>query len=53
MTIIEYINDLNKEYKNGRVTEHRYRGYLQNLIKTIATDVMVTNELQRVKCSAL
>jgi predicted helicase len=52
MTILEYINDLNKEYKTGRATEHSYRGYLQNLIKTISTDVMVTNEPTRVKCGA-
>jgi predicted helicase len=52
MTIQEYLTDLNKEFKTGRATEHSYRGYLQNLIKTIAPDVMVTNEPQRVKCGA-
>lgn len=52
MTIQEYINDINKEYKTGRATEHSYRGYLQTLIKSIATDVMVTNEPTRVKCGA-
>lgn len=52
MTIAEYINEINKEYKTGRATEHSYRGYLQNLIKSISTDVMVTNEPTRVKCGA-
>jgi predicted helicase len=52
MTIQDYINDINKEYKTGRATEHSYRGYLQNLIKSIVSDVMVTNEPTRVKCGA-
>lgn len=52
MTIQDYINDINKEYKTGRATEHSYRGYLQNLIKSICSDVMVTNEPTRVKCGA-
>jgi len=52
MTIQEYITDINKEYKTGRATEHSYRGYLQTLIKTLVTDVMVTNEPTRVKCGA-
>jgi predicted helicase len=52
MTITEYINDLHKEFKTGRATEHSYRGYLQSLIKSIANDVMVTNEPTRVKCGA-
>jgi predicted helicase len=52
MTITEYINEINKEYKTGRATEHSYRGDLQNLLKSIATDVMVTNEPTRVKCGA-
>lgn len=52
MTITEYINELNKEYKTGRATEHSYRGYLQNLIKSIVPSVMVTNEPIRIKCGA-
>jgi hypothetical protein len=52
MTIQDYITDINKEHKTGRATEHSYRGYLQHLIKSIAKDVMVTNEPQRVKCGA-
>jgi predicted helicase len=52
MTINEYITDLNKEFKTGRATEHSYRGYLQSLIKSIVSDVMVTNEPTRVKCGA-
>ena len=52
MTIQDYITDINKEHKTGRATEHSYRGYLQHLIKSIAKDVMVTNEPVRVKCGA-
>ncbi len=52
MTIQEYLIDINKEFITGRAREHSYRGYLQNLIKSIVTDVMVTNEPARVKCGA-
>jgi predicted helicase len=52
MTIQDYISEINKEFKTGRATEHSYRGYLQNLIKSIVSDVMVTNEPTRVKCGA-
>ena len=52
MTISDYIAELNKEYKTGRATEHTYRGYLQTLIKSISSDVMVTNEPVRIKCGA-
>lgn len=52
MTITQYLAEVNKEYKTGRATEHSYRGYLQQLIKTLVPDVMVTNEPQRVKCGA-
>ncbi len=52
MTITQYLAEVNKEYKTGRATEHSYRGYLQQLIKALVPDVMVTNEPQRVKCGA-
>ena len=52
MNVQQYIADVSNEFKTGRATEHSYRGYLQNLIKSIVDDVMVTNEPQRIKCGA-
>lgn len=52
MTIQEYISEINKEFETGRATEHSYRGYLQTLIKSLVSDVMVTNEPTRVQCGS-
>lgn len=52
MTISEYIENINARYKTGISTEHSYRGDLQNLLESLATDVMVTNEPARVACGA-
>ena len=52
MTISEYIDKVNLRYKTGISTEHSYRGDLQNLIESLAPDVMVTNEPVRVACGA-
>ncbi|MEO8886111.1 MAG: type ISP restriction/modification enzyme [Mucilaginibacter sp.] len=52
MTIAQYIDNLQSRYKLGIATEHTYRGYLQNLLESIATGVTVTNEPARIKCGA-
>ena len=52
MTIQEYIDKLNTRFKTGISREHSYRGDLQFLIESIATDVLVTNEPARVACGA-
>jgi predicted helicase len=52
MTINEYISEINRQYKTGRATEHSYRGYLQTLVVSIASDIVITNEPTRVKCGA-
>ncbi|MFL5765614.1 MAG: type ISP restriction/modification enzyme [Bacteroidia bacterium] len=52
MSIEEYIAEINKEFRTGRATEHSYRGYLQSLLKSILSDVMVTNEPARIRCGA-
>ncbi|MBN1187858.1 MAG: N-6 DNA methylase [Bacteroidales bacterium] len=52
MTINEYIDRLNSRYSTGISTEHSYRGDLQSLVESLATDVMVTNEPTRVACGA-
>lgn len=38
MTIQEYIDKLNTRFKTGISREHSYRGDLQFLIESIATD---------------
>lgn len=52
MTIPEYIDKLNSRYKTGISTEHSYRGELQNLVESLAPEVIVTNEPTRVACGA-
>ena len=52
MTIQEYIERVNKNYKTGLCTEHSYRGDLLNLLETIAPDVHITNEPIRTACGA-
>ena len=52
MTLQDYITEINLENKTGRATEHTYRRYMQTLIKSMAFDVIVTNEPIRVKCCA-
>jgi len=52
MTINQYIENINTQYKTGIAREHTYRGDLQTLIKTLCPDVLVTNEPARIKCGA-
>ena len=52
MTVQEYIDKIHKRYITGISREHSYRGDLQNLLETLAPDVMVTNEPARVACGA-
>lgn len=52
MSIINYLEKINQHYKSGHATEHTYRGDLAELIKTLASDVLVTNEPKRQSCGA-
>ncbi|WP_299704567.1 type ISP restriction/modification enzyme [uncultured Pontibacter sp.] len=52
MTLSEYIDRLNTRYKAGISREHSYRGDLQNLLESLAPDVLVTNEPARIACGA-
>jgi len=52
MTVQEYLDKIHKRYITGISREHSYRGDLQNLLETLAPDVMVTNEPARVACGA-
>jgi len=44
MNINDYIETLNKRYRSGISSEHSYRADLENLIKSLAPDVDMTNE---------
>jgi hypothetical protein len=52
MTINEYLKEINLLYKSGSATEHSYRGYVTQLIKSQVPGVDVTNEPQRIACGA-
>ena len=52
MTIQNYIDNLNIQYKTGMAREHSYRPDLQVLLSTILYKLTVTNEPARVACGA-
>ena len=50
--ISNYLKSVEKRYNSHIATEHSYRGDLENLISSFATDLTVTNEPKRVSCGA-
>jgi predicted helicase len=52
MTTQEYLENIIKRFKLGNSTEHTFRGDLQQLIESIASDVSATNEPKRQQCGA-
>jgi hypothetical protein len=52
MTIDQYIDNINRRYKQGNATEHTFRGDLQQLIESLVPDVRATNEPKRQTCGA-
>jgi predicted helicase len=52
MTILEYVEALNRQFKTGLSTEHSYRPLLQGLLTELLPGVAVTNEPQRIDCGA-
>ena len=52
MTIQQYIDSINKRYKQGNATEHTFRGDLQQLIESLVPDIRATNEPKRQTCGA-
>ncbi len=52
MTLDQYIQNINKEYKRGIATEHTYRGDLKQLIESIVPEISATNEPKRITCGA-
>ena len=49
MTIQQYLDLIHKQVKLGNATEHTFRGYLSQLIETIAPQIIATNEPKRQK----
>lgn len=52
MTLQQYLEHINTRYSTGISREHSYRGDLQNLLESLAPDVLVTNEPARIACGA-
>lgn len=47
MTVVEYIKELNAQYKTGKATEHSYRPALKELLQSLLTKMTVINEPRR------
>ncbi len=52
MTLQEYVDNLNKQYRTGRAREHSYRSDLQTLLSTLLPQILVTNEPSRSEVGA-
>lgn len=52
MTIQEYIDKVHTRFRTGISTEHSYRGDLQNLLESLAPDILITNEPVHIDCGA-
>lgn len=47
MTVVEYIKELNAQYKTGKATEHSYRPALKELVQSVLPKMTVINEPKR------
>ena len=52
MTLLQYIDNLDKRYRLGNATEHTFRGDLQQLLESLVPNIRATNEPKRQKCGA-
>lgn len=52
MDLPSYVAALDKRFQSGIAREHSYRGDLQNLLQSLAPDMLVTNEPARIACGA-
>ena len=50
--ITEYLSNISKAYNAGNATEHTHRPALNDLIESLGTGIVATNEPRRVKCGA-
>ena len=49
---VDYLSEIEKDYKKGIATEHTYRGTLKILLESLRSGISATNEPKRVKCGA-
>ena len=47
MTVVEYIKELNAQYKTGKATEHSYRPALKELLQSLLPKMTIINEPKR------
>lgn len=52
MTLKEYINEVDRQFRTGLAREHSYRPALQQLLATLLPRLIVTNEPTRISCGA-
>ena len=50
MLLSDYINRVNQLYQTGISTEHSFRGILDELLRSIDTSILVTNEPKKIEC---
>jgi predicted helicase len=48
----DYLSNITKAYNVGNATEHTHRPALKDLIESLTTGIVATNEPRRVKCGA-
>jgi predicted helicase len=48
----DYLSNITKAFNAGNATEHTHRPALKDLIESLATGIVATNEPRRVKCGA-
>lgn len=52
MTLLQYIDNLNKQFSTGRARENSYRSDLQTLLSTLLPEILETNESSRSEVGA-
>ena len=52
MSLKQYIDELNKQYKTGIAREHSYRPALKDLLQSLLPKMVVTNEPAHIECGA-
>lgn len=50
--VVQYINDISKQFSTGKATEHSYRPALAKLLSDLLPNHTVTNEPTRINCGA-
>lgn len=50
--VVQYINDVSKQFSTGKATEHSYRPALAKLLSDLLPNHTVTNEPTRINCGA-